>query len=131
KLRNHGDLVAVEAFTYADGTSRRNPSLGLDREIQIVGVSPMPFVQELYRTTVDFLQVALSLDLSLGGSAWLFEQMVAYNFVVTGRWPTLGDVYKRMTRELAVEDSFERVAAMFAPVPAAGRNGSNGSNGST
>ena len=125
KLRNHGDLVAVEAFTYADGTSRRNPSLGLDREIQVVGVSPMTFVQELYRTTVDFLQVALSLDLSLGGSAWLFEQMVAYNFVVTGRWPTLGEVYKRMTRELAVEDSFERVAALFAPVVSTG-NGSNG-----
>ena len=124
KLRNHGDLVAVEAFTYADGTSRRNPSLGLDREIQVVGVSALTFVQELYRTTVDFLQVALSLDLSLGGSAWLFEQMVAYNFVATGRWPTLGDVYKRITRELAVEDSFERVAAMFAPVPAAG-NGSH------
>ncbi len=125
KLRNHGDLVAVEAFTYADGTSRRNPSLGLDREIQVVGVPALTFVQELYRTTVDFLQVALSLDLSLGGSAWLFEQMVAYNFVATGRWPTLGDVYKRMTRELAVEDSFERAAAMFAPVPLGG-NGSNG-----
>jgi class 3 adenylate cyclase len=128
KLRNHGDLVAVEAFTYADGTSRRNPSLGLDREIQVVGVSAMTFVQELYRTTVDFLQVALSLDLSLGGSAWLFEQMVAYNFVATGRWPTLGDVYKRMTRELAVEDSFERVAALFAPVVPIG-NGSNGGVG--
>jgi class 3 adenylate cyclase len=127
KLRNHGELVAVEAFTYADGTSRRNPSLGLDREIRVVGVSPLTFVQELYSTTVDFLQVALSLDLALGGSAWLVEQVVAYNFVGTGGWPTLGDVYKRMTRELAVEDSFERVAAMLAPVPAS--NGTNGANG--
>src|SRR5450759_3647259 len=62
KLRNHGDLVAVEAFTYADGTSRRNPSLGLDREIKVVGVSPLTFVQELYSATVDFLQVALTLE---------------------------------------------------------------------
>jgi class 3 adenylate cyclase len=130
RLRNHGDLVAVEAFTYGDGTSKHNPSLGLDREIKVVGVSALTFVQELYRTTVDFLQVALSLDLALGGSAWLFEQMVAYNFVATGRWPTLGDVYQRMTRELAVEDSFERVAAMFAPAPPSnGSNGPNGSNG--
>ncbi|HVS49421.1 MAG TPA: adenylate/guanylate cyclase domain-containing protein [Candidatus Dormibacteraeota bacterium] len=127
RLRNHGDLVAVEAFTYADGTSKHNPSLGLDREIKVVGTGALPFVQELYRLTVDFLQVALSLDLTLGGSAWLFEQVVAYNFVANGRWPTLGDVYQRMTRELALEDSFERVAAMFAPVP--GSNGSDGSVG--
>jgi class 3 adenylate cyclase len=127
KLRNHGDLVAVEAFTYADGTSRRNPSLGLDREIKVVGASPLTFVQELYSTTVDFLQVALSLDLALGGSAWLFEQVVAYNFVAAGKWPTLGDVYKRITRELAIEDSFERVAAMLAPAPET--NGSNGAPG--
>ncbi|HEV2028498.1 MAG TPA: adenylate/guanylate cyclase domain-containing protein [Candidatus Dormibacteraeota bacterium] len=127
RLRNHGDLVAVEAFTYADGTSKHNSSLGLDREIKVVGVSALSFVQELYRTTVDFLQVALSLDLALGGSAWLFEQMVAYNFVATGQWPTLGDVYQRMTRELAIEDSFERVAAMFAATPVS--NGWNGANG--
>ena len=37
KLRNHGDLVVVEAFGYADGTAKHNPSLGLDREIQVVG----------------------------------------------------------------------------------------------
>src|SRR6195256_1651157 len=129
RLRNHGDMVAVEAFTYADGTSKHNASLGLDREIKVVGVSPLSFVQELYRTTLDFLQVALSLDLALGGSAWLFEQMVAYNFVATGQWPTLGDVYQRITRELAVEDSFERVAAMFAPVHLS--NGASGSNGSS
>src|SRR3984893_16132019 len=59
RLRNHGDLVAVEAFTYTDGTSKHNPSLGLDREIKVVGVSPLSFVNELYRTTVAFLQVAL------------------------------------------------------------------------
>src|SRR3984893_7568721 len=41
RLRNHGDLVAVEAFTYTDGTSKHNPSLGLDREIKVVGVSPL------------------------------------------------------------------------------------------
>ena len=128
RLRNHGDMVAVEAFMYGDGTSKHNPSLGLDREVKVVGVSALSFVQELYRTTVDFLQVALSLDLALGGSAWLFEQVVAYNFVATGQWPTLGDVYQRMTRELAIEDSFERVATMFAPVHSA--SGSNGSNGS-
>jgi class 3 adenylate cyclase len=135
RLRNHGDFVAVEAFTYSDGTSKHNPSLGLDREIKVVGVSALSYVQELYRITVDFLQVALSLDLALGGSAWLFEQMVAYNFVATGRWPTLGDVYQRMTREIAIEDSFERVAAMFATTPVSpssyGSNGSNGSNGSS
>ena len=127
RLRNHGDLVAVEAFTYGDGTSKHNPSLGLDREIKVVGTGALTFVQELYRTTVDFLQVALSLDLALGGSAWLFEQVVAYNFVANGRWPTLGDVYQRMTRELAIEDSFERVAAMFGPAPMS--NGSNGGGG--
>ena len=38
KLRNHGDLVAVEAFTYGDGASRPNPSLGLDREIKRTGL---------------------------------------------------------------------------------------------
>ena len=127
KLRNHGDLVAIEAFTYMDGTSKHNPSLGLDREIRVVGTGALTFVQELYRTTVDFLQVALSLDLALGGSTWLFEQAVANYFVANGKWPSLGDVYQRATRELAVEDSFERVAAMFGP--ATEKSGSNGSNG--
>ena len=127
KLRNHGELVAVEAFTYTDGTSKHNPSLGLDREIRVVGTGALTFVQELYRTTVDFLQVALSLDLALGGSAWLFEQVVANHFVATGKWPALGDVYQRATREFAIEDSFERVGAMFGPATQA--NGSNGSHG--
>jgi class 3 adenylate cyclase len=126
KLRNHGDLVVVEAFTYVDGTAKHNSSLGLDREIRVVGTGALGFVQELYRTTVDFLQVALNLDLALGGSAWLYEQAVANHFVATGTWPVAGDVYQKVTRELAVEDSFERVVAMFGPLPE-----SNGHNGST
>ncbi len=113
KLRNHGELVVVEAFTYVDGTAKHNPSLGLDREIRVVGTGTLGFVQELYRTTVDFLQVALNLDLALGGSAWLYEQAIADHFVATGKWPLIGDLYQRVTRELAVEDSFERVVAMF------------------
>ena len=125
KLRNHGDLVVVEAFSYADGTAKHNPSLGLDREIRVAGTGSLSFVQELYRTTVDFLQVALNLDLALGGSSWLYEQAVAHYFVATGTWPAVGDVYQKVTRELAVEDSFERVVAMFGPLPE-----SNGHNGS-
>jgi class 3 adenylate cyclase len=125
KLRNHGDLVVVEAFTYTDGTAKHNPSLGLDREIRVVGTGALSFVQDLYRTTVDFLQVALNLDLALSGSTWLYEQAVANHFVATGKWPAVGDVYQKVTRELAVEDSFERVVAMFGPAPE-----SNGSNGS-
>jgi class 3 adenylate cyclase len=125
KLRNHGDLVVVEAFTYTDGTARHNPSLSLDREIRVVGTGALSFVQELYRTTADFLQVALNLDLSLGASSWLYEQAVANYFVATGTWPAVGEVYQRVTREFAVEDSFERVVAMFGPLPE-----SNGHNGS-
>jgi class 3 adenylate cyclase len=125
KLRNHGDLVVVEAFSYADGTAKHNPSLGLDREVRVVGAGALGFVQELYRTTLDFLQVALNLDLALGGSTWLYEQAVADHFVATGNWPVVADVYQKVTREFAVEDSFERVVAMFGPAP-----GSNGSNGS-
>ena len=125
KLRNHGDVVVVEAFTYADGTAKHNSSLGLDREIRVVGTGALGFVQELYRTTIDFLQVALNLDLALGGSAWLYEQAVANHFVATGGWPVFGDVYQGVTREFAVEDSFERVLAMFES-----HSESNGSNGS-
>src|SRR5579863_3404165 len=65
KLRNHGDLVALEAFTYIDGTPRPNPALGLDREIKIGEVAPYAIAQELYRRVIDFLQVALNIDLSL------------------------------------------------------------------
>jgi class 3 adenylate cyclase len=126
KLRNHGDLVVVEAFSYADGSARHNPSLGLDREIRVAGTGALDFVQQLYRTTADFLQVALNLDLALGGSSWLYEQAVADHFVATGTWPVVGDVYQRVTREFAVEDSFERMVAMFGPV--AESNGHNGSD---
>lgn len=115
KLRNHGDLVAVEAFTYTDGSPRANPALGLDREIKVAGVGGYVFVQELYRTMVAFLQAALGVDLQLGGSAWLYEKIAATYFVANAKWPTVGDVYQRATRELAVDDSFEKVIAMFAP----------------
>ena len=90
KLRNHGDLVAVEAFTYGDGASRPNPSLGLDREIKVAGVGGFVFVQELHRPMVAFLQVALGVDLQLSGSAWLYEQAAATYFVANGRCPTAG-----------------------------------------
>jgi class 3 adenylate cyclase len=115
RLRNHGELVAVEAFTYSDGTSKANPGLGLDREIKVVGVHGFVFVQELYRTMVAFLEAALGVDLQLGGSAWLYEQVAASYFVATGKWPTVGEVYQRATRELAVDESFEKVIATFAP----------------
>jgi len=127
KLRNHGELVVAEAFSYTDGTAKHNPSLGLDREIRVVGTGALSFVQDLYRTTVDFLQVALNLDLALGGSSWLYEQAAANHFMATGKWPTVGEVYQRVTRELAVEDSFERVVSMFGPSPQ--NNGHNGSGG--
>src|SRR5947209_17319987 len=67
RLRNHGDEVMVELFTYADGTSRANPTAGLDSSIRVADVEPVVFVTELYRTAVDFLSVALNLDLLLGG----------------------------------------------------------------
>src|SRR4030081_1332255 len=72
KLRNYGDQVAVEAFTYGDGASKPNPSLGLDREIKVAGVGGFVFVLELYRTMVAFLEAALGVDLQLNGSAWLY-----------------------------------------------------------
>jgi class 3 adenylate cyclase len=127
KLRNHGELVAVEAFTYTDGSAKHNPSLGLDREIKVTGTGALVFVQELYRTSIDFLQVALNLDLALSGSAWLYEQVVANYFIATGQWPAVADVYQRATREFAVEDSFERVVGMFgAPAESNGSNGAHG-----
>jgi class 3 adenylate cyclase len=115
KLRNHGDLVAVEAFTYSDGTAKANPTLGLDREIKVGGIGGFAFVQELYRTMVAFLEASLGVDLQLGDSMWLFEQAVANYFVANGKWPTAGELYQRATRELAVDEPFERVIAMFAP----------------
>lgn len=131
KLRNHGELVAAEAFTYESGAAKHNPALGLDREIRVAGAGPFAFVQEIYRTTVDFLQVALGLDLGLGDSAWLYEQMVANHFVATATWPTVAEVYQRATRGFAVEDSFERVVEMLdTGADANGAGGPNGSNGS-
>lgn len=128
KMRNHGNLVALEAFTYIDGTPRPNPALGLDREIKVAEVAPYAVAQELYRRLVDFLQVALNIDLALQGSAWLYEQVVANYFVANGRWPTVTEVYQRTAREYAVEESFERVISMFAPVThVEGANG-NGSS---
>ena len=124
KLRNHGEVVAVEAFTYVDGTAKHNASLGLDREIRVAGAGAFAFVDELYRLIVDFLQVALNLELALGGSAWLYEQLVADHFVASGKWPVVADVYQRVTREFTVGDSIERVAAMFRPAHEA--NGSHG-----
>jgi class 3 adenylate cyclase len=115
KLRNHGDLVAVKAFTYSDGAAKANPALGLDREIKVAGIGGFAFVQELYRTMAAFLETALGIDLQLGGSAWLYEQVAAGYFLANGKWPTVGEVYQRATRELAVDDSFEKVIAMFAP----------------
>jgi len=115
KLRNHGDLVAVEAFSYSDGTAKANPSLGLDREIKVAGVGGFTFVQELYRTMVAFLEAALDVDLQLEGSAWLYEQAVASYLTTNGKWPAVGELYQRTSRDLAVDDSFEKVIAMFAP----------------
>jgi class 3 adenylate cyclase len=119
KLRNHGELVAVEAFTYSDGAPSPNPALGLDREIKVADVGALAFVQELYRTTIDFLQAALNADLGLAGSTWLYEQLAAGYFTSYAKWPELGEVYQRATREFAVDDSFERVATMFGPNPEA------------
>ena len=141
KLRNRGDVVSVHAFTYIDGSPKAHPSLGLDREIRVVDVQPLAFVQEQHRLAVDFLQVALNVDLALAGSGWLYEQVVANHFAATGRWPSVAEVYQRASREFAVEDSFERVLAMFsgsAPTDGAGNGSpanaphgsSNGSNGS-
>src|SRR6059058_4623609 len=53
RLRNHGDLVAVELFSYADGSYRANEAAGLDRDIRVVDVEPLTLVNELYRTAAD------------------------------------------------------------------------------
>ena len=115
RLRNHGELVGVELFSYADGDSRANHSAGLDREIRVAGAEPLTIVSELYRTTVDFLQVALNLELGLNGTAWLYEHVAANYFVAEGRWPSVGEVYRGATREFAVSDSYESVLALAAP----------------
>ena len=43
KLRNHGNLVAIEASTHSEGEAKPNPGLGLDREIEVVGVTPLVY----------------------------------------------------------------------------------------
>src|SRR3989449_5192614 len=111
RLRNHGELVGVELFSYAEGASRANHSAGLDREIRVADADPLTVVSELYRTAVDFLQVALNLDLGLSGSTWLYEHVSASHFVAAGRWPSVGEVYRSATREFAVADSYESVLA--------------------
>ena len=116
RLRNHGDAVLVELFSYADGSSRANPSAGLDRSIPVVDVEPLVLVTQLYRTAVDFLSAALNLDLVLSGSAWLYEHVAASHFVSQGRWVSVGEVYRLATREFAVADSFERALSELAPV---------------
>jgi class 3 adenylate cyclase len=134
RLRNHGDLVAVELFAYTDGSYKANPSAGLDRDIRVVDVEPLVLAGEPYRLAIEFLQHALNIDLVLGGgrgSQWLYEHVAAMQFVGSGRWATLGEVYRAATREFAVADSFDNVVAMLAPKgELAGANGANGANGS-
>jgi class 3 adenylate cyclase len=125
RLRNHGDSVVVELFTYAGGRARPNPSAGLDRSIRVVDVEALVYVTEMYRTAVDFLSTALNLDLQLGGYSWLYEHAAVTHFLSLGRWPSVGDAYRRATREFAVADSFESVSAGVAPLlsPDSGANG--------
>jgi class 3 adenylate cyclase len=128
RLRNHGDDVLVELFSYAEGSSRANPSAGLDRSVHVAEIEPLGFVTELYRTAVGFLQVALNIDLLLGDGTWLFEHAAAGYFVAVARWPTVGEVYRRTNREFAVADSFETVLGLLAPGDES--NGSSSANGS-
>lgn len=129
RLRNRGDTVTVELFSYADGTSRPNPGAGLDRTIQVVDVDAQALVTDLYRTMVDFLGLALNVDLALGGSTWLYEHIAALEFIAHGRWPLVGDVYRRAAREFAIGDSYESVVGMFAGPAAANGAVGSGSNG--
>jgi class 3 adenylate cyclase len=115
KLRNHGNGVAVEASTHSEGEAKPNPGLGLDRIIEVAGVDALTFVQSLYGMLVAFLQTSLNVDLDLSGPRWLYEQEAATFFVANGRWPTISDLYQRVTREFAVADSFERILEAFAP----------------
>ena len=132
KLRNHGERVAVEFFSYANGASRSNRTAGLDREIRVADIEPLGFVTELHSLAVDFLQVALNLDLLLAGAGWLYEHAAANYFVMTGKWASMGDVYRRAAREFAVAESFESVAYALGPKVepdiAGGSSGSNGAN---
>jgi class 3 adenylate cyclase len=85
----------------------------LDREIKVAGIGAFQFVQELYGTLVRFLQTALSVDLALSNSLWLYEQVASAYFVANARWPTLGELYQGATREYAIEDSFQTVSGLF------------------
>lgn len=129
RLRNHGEFVSVELFTYTDGTSVPVESGDLVRNIQVAGVEPLAVVTDLYRTAVDFLQLALTVDLALAGSLWLYEHTAAVVFTSTGAWPSIGDVYRRAAREFAVVDSFESFVEMVAPGGRA--HGSNGASRDT
>ena len=113
RLRNHGDFVQVELFTYAEGASRANREAGLDREIRVADIDALTWVTELYQTAVAFLQVALGVDLQLGDSSWLYEHVAAAYFVNTAKWATVGEVYRRATREFLVAESFDVVLSMF------------------
>ena len=91
KLRNHGDLVAVEAFTYASGAAKHNQALGLDRELHVAGTGAMAFCQGLYRLTGAVLQVALHTDIPLGGSN-CFDEHTGSNYLWANRpWPSAGE----------------------------------------
>jgi class 3 adenylate cyclase len=132
RLRNHGDAVVAELFSYAEGSARANPSAGLDRLIRVVDIDPHLFVTELYRLAVDFLSLALNLDLLLGGYGWLYERIASNHFVGSARWPSVGEVYRLATREFAVAESFESVASVVVPLlpePGAAPAGDNGSSG--
>jgi len=132
RLRNHGEGVGVELFSYADGDSRANHTAGLDREIRVADADADFLVNHLYRTAADFLQVALNLDLALPGSGWLYEHIAASYFASNAVWPSVAEVYRRATREFAVQDSFESVLkSIGAQADTDGvSNGSVGSNGS-
>lgn len=127
RLRNHGDMVAVELFSYVEGDSRANHAAGLDRDLRVADADPLYLVNETYRIAVEFLQVALNLDLGLAGSSWLYEHVAARHFVETGGWPSVAEAYRGATRELAVTDSFESVLSAFAVHSES--NGTHGSNG--
>ena len=131
RLRNHGEFVSVELFAYANGASHPNRGAGLDRDIRVAEMEPLAYVNEMYRTAVDFLQVALTLDLVLAGSQWLYEHLAAVQFVTTGSWASVGEIYRRVAREFAVADSFESMLVRVGPRPdAEPANGSHGANGS-
>ncbi|HEX2681820.1 MAG TPA: hypothetical protein VHQ03_11065, partial [Candidatus Dormibacteraeota bacterium] len=130
KLRNHGEYVSPEVFTLVDGTPRVNAALGTERLIKVADAEPATLVAAMYRLLVDFLQVALNLDLGLGGSAWLYEHVGAANFVTSGRWASVGEIYRLATREFAVEDSFASVFAMLT-TPHVELHVDNASNGSS